>query len=109
MTAMPEANDNSPAVYWALRIADAYAASLTSQPLDEASMDALRRDLAVQIEVGLSFRGSIWLLHANRVLDTWDDERGVKDNTVRIVESEGAFVMKPRNRGGTPDETAPTI
>ncbi len=106
---MPEANDNSPAVYWALRIADAYGASLTSQPLDEASMDALRRDLAVQIEVGLSFRGSIWLLHANRVLDTWDDERGVKDNTVRIVEAEGAFVMKPRNRGGTPDETAPTI
>ncbi len=91
-------NDNSPAESWAAKIADAYAASLTARPLDRAAMEALKRDLARQIDVGLTFRGTIWLLHANRVLDAWDRERGVTEDTLRIVEAEGMFTMKPRSK-----------
>lgn len=91
-------NDNSAAASWAERIADAYALSLVSRPLDDAATAALRADLARQIEVGLAFKGTIWLLHANRVLDAWDRARGVTDDTLRIVEAEGAFTMRPRSR-----------
>ncbi len=94
-------NDNSPAADWAGRIAEAYAASLTSKPLDGASMDALKSDLARQIDIGRTFKGTIWLLHANRVLDAWDRERGVSEDTLRIVEAEGAFTMRPRSEAAS--------
>ncbi|HEX2554470.1 MAG TPA: hypothetical protein VHL98_12275 [Microvirga sp.] len=97
---MSASNDNSPAAAWAWTIAEAYAESLRSRPLTDAMLDVLRQELARQIEIGLAFKGTIWLLHANHVLDTWDRERGVSDDTLRIVEAEGAFTMKPRSRAG---------
>jgi hypothetical protein len=91
-------NDNSPAADWAAKIAEAYAASVATKPLDPRAMEALRADLTRQIEVGLTFNGTIWLLHANRVLDAWDRDRGIRDDTLRIVEAEGVFTMRPRSK-----------
>ena len=91
-------NDNSPAADWALKIADAYAASVRTKPMDPQAVEALRADLTRQIEVGLTFKGTIWLLHANRVLDAWDRARGIRDDTLRIVEAEGVFTMRPRSK-----------